>query len=212
MKKQNYNLKTQYKRVLELGLILSLLLHIALMQGYKKLEVGEAKVQTTLTTLSVEDIPQTEQSKQAPAPSRPTVPIASEDEDLPEDETIDFTDLNLGEDAPPPPPPPEEDDGSQIMFYAYDDPPQPIGGWGSLKKNLVYPDLAQKAGVEGQVMVYAHIDVDGNVLATRVVQSLVGCDEAAEAAVKKTKWKPAMQRDQPVKVWVMVPVIFKLTN
>ena len=39
MKKQNYNLKTQYKRVLELGLILSLLLHIALMQGYKKLEV-----------------------------------------------------------------------------------------------------------------------------------------------------------------------------
>ena len=210
MKKPNYNLKTQYKRVLELGLILSLLIHIVSMQAYKKVAEGEVKAQATLTTLSVEDIPQTEQSKQAPAPSRPSVPIASEDEDLPEDETIDFTDLNLGDDAPPLPPPPEEDDGSQIMFYAYDEPPQPIGGWGALKKNLVYPDLAQKAGVEGQVMVYAHIDVDGSVLATRVIQQLVGCNEAAETAVKKTKWKPAMQRDQPVKVWVMVPVVFKL--
>ncbi|MCK5149243.1 energy transducer TonB [bacterium] len=210
MKKRTNTLRSQYKRVMELGLILSLLLHIGVMQGYKKLASSkEAKV-VQLESLTVEEIPQTQQERQAPAPSRPSVPVASEDEDLPDDETIDFTDLDLDAEPPPPPPPPEEDDGSQIMFYAYDEPPQPIGGWSALKKNLIYPDIAQKAGVEGTVSVYAHIDTDGSVLGTRVIQSLTGCDQAAVTAVTKTKWKPAMQRDQPVKVWVMVPVIFKL--
>lgn len=210
MMKRTNTLKSQYKKVMELGLILSLVLHIGVMQGYKKIVETKEVKQVELEQLTVEEIPQTQQQKSAPAPSRPTVPVASEDEDIPEDETIDFTDLDLDAEPPPPPPPPEEDDGSQIMFYAYDEAPVPVGGWGALKNNLVYPEIAQKAGVEGTVSVYAHIDVDGSVLGTRVIQSLTGCDDAAQEAVKKTKWKPAMQRDQPVKVWVMVPVIFKL--
>ena len=28
--------------------------------------------------------------------------------------------------------------------------------------------------------------------------------------IEKVKWKPALQRDKPVKVWVSIPVIFKL--
>lgn len=210
MNKRTNTLKGQYKKMLELGLILSLLLHIILMQAYKRVESGTVVKQVAIETMAVEDIPKTEIQKQAPAPSRPTVPIASEDEDLPDDETIDFTDLDLDAEPPPPPPPPEEDGSEAMVFYAFDEAPQPVGGWASLKRNLVYPDIAQKAGIEGQVMVYAHIDVNGNVLGTRVLQSLTGCDDAAQEAVKKTKWKPAMQRDQPVEVWVAVPVIFRL--
>ncbi len=37
-----------------------------------------------------------------------------------------------------------------------------------------------------------------------------GCDEAAEYAVKHTKFSPGKQRGKPVKVKVMVPVVFKL--
>ena len=37
-----------------------------------------------------------------------------------------------------------------------------------------------------------------------------GCNEAAVAAIKAVKWKPAKQRDKPVAVWVSIPVKFKL--
>lgn len=55
-------------------------------------------------------------------------------------------------------------------------------------------------------------DEKGKVAGTKVLQSLGnnGCDEAAIAAVKKVKWKPAIHRKNPVKVWFSVPVVFRL--
>ena len=56
------------------------------------------------------------------------------------------------------------------------------------------------------------VDERGNVVKTDVIKSLGnnGCDEAAVKAIKSVKWKPAMQRDKPVKVWVSIPVRFVL--
>ncbi len=203
-------LKLQYKKLFEIGLIVSLILNILLMQGYKKVNLKSQKKTVSLEALQVEEIPQTIQQRQAAAPSRPTVPIASEDESLPEDETIDFTDLDLDAEPPPPPPPPEDEEGDAIVFVPYDEPPEPLGGFAEIQKRLVYPEIARKAGVEGKVLVYAQIGESGDVIQTRVMQSLVGCDEAATSAIKSVKWKPAMQRDRAVKVWVMVPVEFRL--
>ncbi len=205
------NLKLQYKRMMELGLVVSLILHIFLMQGYKKVKFKAAKKTTQLEALQVEEIPQTEQQKQAAAPSRPSVPIASEDETLPEDETIDITDLDLDSEPPPPPPPPEVDEDLPT-FIPHDEPPEPIGGYPAIQKMLVYPEIARKAGVEGRVMIWAKIAVDGTVSRTRIMVSLGpnGCDEAAASAIRGVKWRPAMQRDRPVEVWVAVPVEFRL--
>jgi protein TonB len=201
------NLKLQYKKVLEFGLLISLILHILLLQGYKKVGERKMKLSSDVQIFQVEEIPQTERERNAPAPSRPSVPIASEDESLPDDETIEFTELDL-DDEPPLPPPPL--DTGAPMFFAYDDAPVPIGGWGELKNNLVYPPMAQKANVEGKVVVNAEIDEKGNVGRTWILKSLVGCDEAAVKAIRKTKWKPAMQRDQPVRVRVAITVVFEL--
>jgi len=204
------SLKLQYKRVLELGLVISLVLHVFLMQGFKKVKVRSVKRTAALEALQLEEIPQTQQERQASAPSRPSVPIASEDETLPEDETIEITDLDLEAEPPPPPPPPADDD--LIVFVPYDEPPEPIGGFRAIQDRLVYPEFARRAGVEGKVLVYAQIDEQGNVVRTRIEKSLGpnGCDQAAEAAIRAVKWKPALQRDRPVKVWVMVPVDFRL--
>lgn len=204
------SLKLQYNKVLELGLIVSLIIHIMVMQGSKKFVVKTESKAVKLAELQVEDIPQTKQEKSAPAPARPTVPIASEDEDLPEDETIDFTDLDLDDEPPPPPPPPTDED--VIVFVPFDEPPTPIGGFAAIQRKVVYPDIARRAGVEGRVTVYAQVDENGNVVRTRVVQSLGpnGCDEAAEQAIRSVKWKPAKQRDRAVKVWIAVPVDFRL--
>ena len=210
-KGQSSDLKVTYKKAFEYGLVLSLVVIIFLLQGYKKFEAKSTVKEVKLQELLVEDIPQTQQEKQAPAPSRPTVPIASEDEDLPEDETIDIMDLDLDEDAPPPPPPPDED-SDVIVFVPYDEPPVPIGGFPAIQKKLVYPEIARKAGVEGRVTIYAQVDESGNVVRTKVVQSLGpnGCDEAAIKAIMSVKWKPAKQRDRAVKVWIAVPVDFRL--
>jgi protein TonB len=187
-------------------------LHIFLLQASKKVKEKAIKRTVKLEAVQVEEIPQTQQSRSAPAPSRPSVPIASEDEDLPEDETIDFTDLDLESEPPPPPPPPDQIDDSVPVFVPHDEPPQPIGGYQAIQRKLVYPEIARKAGVEGRVMIWAQIGEDGSVVRTRVMKSLGpnGCDEAAMKAIRDVKWKPAMQRDKPVRVWVAVPVDFRL--
>ncbi|HDL79000.1 MAG TPA: energy transducer TonB, partial [Bacteroidetes bacterium] len=97
---------------------------------------------------------------------------------------------------------------------AYDQAPEPIGGFIAIQKNLKYPEIARKAGVEGTVIIQVLIDEKGRVIKTKVLKSLGnnGCDQAAIAAIVKTRWKPAMQRDKPVKVWVSIPVIFKLKS
>ena len=204
------SLKLDYKRLIELGLIISLSVCIVSMQLFKKLKVKSIFSSMNISELQVDDIPETKQEKKAPPPARPTVPIASEDEDLPDDETIDDTIFDLDAEPPPPPPPPSDDDA--IIFVPYDEPPTPIGGFPAIQRKLVYPEIARKAGVEGRVLVYAHIDVDGIVLRTKVMKSLGpnGCDEAAVAAINAVKWKPAKHRDRPVKVWIAVPVDFRL--
>ncbi len=210
-KKPEVSLRLKYKKNIELGLVLGLAVLLVLFQASKRAD-REVKTQDKIDlTIEVEEIPQTEQAKRPPAPQRPSIPIESEDEDIPEDATIEMTEINLDELPPPPPPPAEEADETPI-FVAYDEPPQPIGGFAAIQQNLVYPEIARKAGVEGRVYVNVLIDERGNVIDTKILKSLGnnGCDEAAVAAIRQAKWKPAKQRDKPVKVWVGIPVVFKL--
>lgn len=210
-KNPDVNLKLKYKRVIELGLVISLAICIIIFQAFKKFEKVEVKQKKVDLKIEVEEIPQTEQIKMPPPPARPAVPIETESDEIPEDETIEITDLDLTE-LPPPPPPPPTDDEAAIIFVPYDEPPVPIGGFAAIQRNLVYPEIARKAGVEGRVIVHVQIDEKGNVVRTKILQSLGnnGCDEAAVAAIKSVKWKPAKQRDRAVKVWVSIPVVFKL--
>lgn len=97
-----------------------------------------------------------------------------------------------------------------VSILAYDEPPEPMGGFQLIQRRLVYPEPAKKAGVQGKALIYVQIDEEGIVTNTRVVQSLPGCDDAAVTAISGIKWKPAMQKEKPVKVWVMVPVEFRL--
>jgi protein TonB len=209
--KPEVSLKFKYKKTLELAIVISLALLIVVFQASKKIEHQVKKDLKVEAKITVDDIPQTEQTKPPPAPSRPAIPIESEDEDIPEDETIESTEINLNELPPAPPPPAEESDEASI-FVAYDEPPEPIGGFAAIQKNLVYPEIARKAGVEGRVFIKVLIDQQGRVVDTQVVKSLGnnGCDEAAISAIKSVRWKPAKQRDKPVKVWVSIPVVFML--
>ncbi len=215
-KNPKIDLKLKYKKSLEMSLVLSLIICIVLFQAFKRFEKGrETQKKYEATKIETIEVPQTQQEKIAPAPSRPAIPIESESEDIPDDVTIDATDIDF-EELPPPPPPPQEEEADEAttFFVAYDEPPEPIGGFGAIQSKVVYPEIARKAGIEGQVTIYAHISEKGDVIDTKILVPLgnSGCNEAAIAAIKAVKWKPAKQRDHPVAVWVSIPVRFKLTD
>ena len=209
---ERLRLKFDYRKAIELATIITMALLITLFQAFKRFEGVRVAPKGPNVVIKVEEVPLTEQVKRPPPPQRPSVPIPTESEDVPEDLTIESTEIDWKE-TPPPPPPPESGEETPI-FIPYDSPPEPIGGWGALRKNLVYPEIAKKAGVEGKVIIWAKIDKKGKVIKTQVMKSLgnVGCDEAAIAAIAKTRWKPAMQRDKPVTVWVAIPVDFRLKD
>ena len=73
-----------------------------------------------------------------------------------------------------------------------------------------YPKAARDAGIEGIVMVMAHVGTDGRVGETRVVKSIPMLDSVAVQAVKRMGFRPASIQGKPVAVWVGVPVRFTL--
>ena len=73
-----------------------------------------------------------------------------------------------------------------------------------------YPDIAREANVDGRVVVQALIGKDGRVKDTRVVVSVPMLDAAAVTAVQQYVFKPALNNNKPVAVWVAVPVKFTL--
>jgi TonB family protein len=105
----------------------------------------------------------------------------------------------------------KESDKDEIFYTPYDRPPSPVGGYSVLQKRLVYPEIARKSGIEGKVLVYALVSAEGRIEQVKVMQSLIGCDEAAIDAVRSVRWQPAIgENGKPVKVWVMVPIEFRL--
>jgi protein TonB len=203
-----------YRKAIELGLIGALIVMLIVFHAIPEMNVAPKEIKAKDIEIVVEDIPQTEQIKTAPPPPRPSIPIPTESEDIPEDLTIEATDLDLS-DIPPPPPPPEDDEMGGYEFIPYDEPPEPIGGYAAIQKNLKYPEIARKAGIEALVIVGVLIDEKGNSIKTQVMNEVghkIGFEEAAQAAVMAVKWRPAKQRDKPVKVWVSIPVRFMLNS
>lgn len=211
-KNPKFDLRAQYARVMQLAIVASLSLAILALHGARNLNFASPKVERPDLYIEVAEIPPTEQIKRPPPPQRPAVPLPSESEDIPDDATIESTELALS-DLPPPPPPPT-DDGDTEIFVAYDEPPEIIGGYGALLAALEYPELARKAGMEGLVVINAVIDENGKILSAEVAKGLgdkAGFEKAAIKAIKSVKWKPAYQRDRPIKVRFAIPVRFRLT-
>ena len=197
-------IKYKYTITIRLATLSSVLLLISTFLIYPRylglFELEEVELQEIL----IENIPQTQQIERPPPPARPSVPVESEDEDIADDLTIEETDLDNFEawDAPPPPP-----EGPRVKFIPYDDPPQPLSNI-----RPVYPEIAQEAGIEGTVVVQVFIDKRGRVKDTLILKGIpnTGLDEAAISAIRKTRFRPAKQRERAVGVWISIPVNFRL--
>ncbi len=74
----------------------------------------------------------------------------------------------------------------------------------------VYPPMAQQAGVEGSVLVRALVGRDGKVKQVIVVSGPEMLRDAAVASAQTAVFRPALQNNRPVEVWVAFPVTFQL--
>ena len=113
---------------------------------------------------------------------------------------------------PPPPPPPARASGTSgdepvLVDGKKVEPPQLV-----VKVTPEYPEDARRAYIQGNVILEAIINRDGDVENVRVLRSVEGLDDAAVAAVKQWKYKPAMQDGHPVKVFFTVVVTFTLNE
>ncbi len=73
-----------------------------------------------------------------------------------------------------------------------------------------YPTMAKEAGIQGMVLIRALVGTDGRVRNTLVAQGPEVLAQAAQRAVRQAQFKPALQNNHPVAVWVPVPVNFSL--
>jgi periplasmic protein TonB len=203
--------------VTEIALVIALALVVLIVYLFPKFE-RESTLQkdTSIEFIQSEEIPQVELQQMQTPQERPSIPVMSEDEDISEDFTIEDMDFDdyQAMDAPPPPPGGDDDNGVVVEFIPYDEPPTPIGGQAAIARNTIYPEIAKEAGIEGKVVVQAFINDKGVVEHCLILQGMpgTGLDDAAINAIKKTKFKPAKQRDRDVGVWISIPVTFKLNS
>jgi protein TonB len=209
-KNPDVDLRLKYQKTYEMALIIALALIIVAFKFFPdvsppdKIATGEQEI------VDVEDIEITKQENRPPPPPRPPIPIEAPSDEAIDDVDILDTELQASEDVAPPPPSDEEE---EVYFVAVEDLPEPIGGIAAIQAAVVYPEIAKRAGVEGTVYVEAFVDESGSVTRTAVVKGIgAGCDEAAESAVMKTKFKPGKQRGKPVKVKMSIPIRFRLSK
>ncbi len=99
------------------------------------------------------------------------------------------------------------------FYVAVEQMPEPIGGIQAIQANIVYPEIAKRAGIEGTVYIEVFVDENGTVVKTAVVRGVgAGCDEAAMTAIQKMKFQPGLHRGKPVKVRLAIPIRFRLNR
>ena len=112
---------------------------------------------------------------------------------------------------------PEEEEVDEVFTIVEDQPEFP-GGMAAFYKyvgdNMEYPSQARRMGIEGRVYVQFVVDQQGNVTEVKAVKGIgAGCDEEAERVLREApKFKPGKQRGRAVKVRMVLPIIFKLSN
>jgi protein TonB len=210
-------IRYHYKLALEVSIVISLLIIILAFRFFPDIKSGEVEYTMPQELFTVEDIQQTKQEiSPPPPPPKPSMIIESVTEEDIEDIEFSSTEIDMKQEFTQPPPPPKKEknkimEEEPVYFVAVEEMPYPIGGIEAIHDLIKYPEIAKRAGIEGKVYVLAYVDENGLVTKTEVLKGIgAGCDEAAEYAVRHTKFSPGKQRGKPVKVKVMVPIIFKL--
>ena len=104
------------------------------------------------------------------------------------------------------------------IFTIVEVQPSPVGGMRAFYQyvgnNLKYPKRASRMGVEGRVFVEFIVEKDGSLTDVKIAKGIgAGCDEEALRVLNSApNWNPGKQRGNPVRVRMVMPIMFKLMN
>ncbi|HBG24925.1 MAG: hypothetical protein A2266_01065 [Bacteroidetes bacterium RIFOXYA12_FULL_40_10] len=216
------------KKVLlrEVGLILALLLVLAGFE-YKTYEKSLSELgDSNAAMIEDEMIPITNETP-PPPPDMPKIPVVSDEIIIVDDDMKITTDLminteddkNLGVEIKEYVQGKKEEvvEEEELPFMMVEDKPKFQGGdensftrW--VAERLVYPEIAKENSVQGRVILQFRVNTDGSVSDVKVVR---GVDpsldkEAVRVVSSSPKWTPGRQRNKPVRVVYVFPVIFQL--
>lgn len=151
--------------------------------------------------------------------ARPAVPVVADNFDVDPDITIAPTTFaaNPVEELPPPP---EEKSSSRELYEAPTFTPYSVAPDLTNRREAAaavvreWPRVLKDAGIEGVVVVWIFIDEGGRVQNTEVSQSsgIPQLDDAALRAARAFQFSPALNRENPVPVWVELPITFTFPN
>jgi protein TonB len=76
----------------------------------------------------------------------------------------------------------------------------------------IYPPTARRAGAEGTTVLKVHVQTNGSIAEVRIERSAghAALDQAAADAVSKWHFQPARSGSEPVAMWVLIPVEFRI--
>ena len=216
LKNPQTDLRKSYSVYLNIGFIAALLFFIGLFNIRFGQHDSHDFTPKEKEVITAEHIEQTIHKNKPVEPPRPQTPLEVTDDVTIEDEIIDLNaELIFDERIELPQPPSEEDipDDEEIFIIVEQKPGIPGGIRQQINKHLKYPEIAQKAGIEGRVVVQFVVNENGKVVQPVVMRGIGGgCDEAAVRAIQKLNFSPGMQRGRPVKVQMTVSVVFDLQN
>ena len=160
-------------------------------------------------------LPQTAKTVPEPPPPAPTISPAPPAGELPSAQpaapaltesapAVRFAGPPSG--APPAAAPSGRDvaSASAVTQYA-----RPQGGY---QVRPSYPASARRLGVQGTTLLKVHVLIDGAVGEVVVQESAghIDLDQAAADAVRRWRFDPARRGNEPVAMWVLLPVEFRL--
>lgn len=202
-----------YRLRLQTGFVISLLFLIAASSANITSDVVVEEKVAAATLISMIEIPPTVIEKKI-QPIAPRIPVVVADDVVLDDDEFSFDhvlDIETAQLIEGPPAVKADERDESLPFLLVEEMPELLGGLAALLKEIRYPEIAKKAGVEGKVFVQFVVDKNGKVLNPLVVRSIgAGCDEEALRALAKMKFKPGKQRGVPVAVRMTIPIVFKL--
>ena len=193
---------------------IAFILHVGIGIMFPTFTSGTRKIERK--TIVIENVDITGNPSDSPrtaTAASPSIPIATESEDVPDDVTIETTDLDFDKvDLHVPPPPGEttviEEPEEEILeYFMVEEKPVVIK-----QVAPVYPPVALKAGIEGTIHLKVLVGKDGKVEQATAVKGKEIFQKPALQAVHQYRFKPARQNDRPVKVYLVMPIRFRITN
>lgn len=207
----NDRLKDSFQLRLALSFMAAVVLHTMVFELWPAMRtepIGIPSGMMDVVNMPVVDIPPTPEAIPRPALPVPSATVAMTDELPP------IIGWQQAAALPAPTPAPVADAGDKRVPFVT------VQVWPSLlnpeavERALTreYPPLLRETGVGGTVHLLVHVDARGNVLETRVGQSsgMESLDGAALRVADTFRFRPAMNRDRPVEVWIRLPVTFRV--